>query len=239
MQGIMRSFTSCQATDMHRLIWFSLLLTYLPVTASMEMTSSCLSQPNEAIWKKMGQSVVLPCTVMPNCRANDLEYEWCIFKEHSCFCLKLLDNHKYSLDGSSLHIKSLDANDSGIYYCAAVLNGEPAQGKLHVGSGTTLVVKEKVNIMVRHILLWVFFVLLTIYSLAVVTLILKKYGCRRTTKTERSNSTKTTQFRDVLQEMYSKRNLQRSKRLVSRNRSQAEATRTGANSSNDDVYQNV
>ncbi|XP_051243507.1 uncharacterized protein si:ch211-139g16.8 [Dicentrarchus labrax] len=237
MQGIMRSFTSCQATDMHRLIWFSLLLTYLPVTANTEMTNSCLSQPNEDIWMKMGQSVVLPCTVTPHCSGKGWHYEWFIFKDDSYLRLKL--HGKYSLDGASLHIKSLVADDSGIYHCAAVLHGQPARGGQHVGLGTTLVVKEKVRIMVRHILLWVFFVLLIIYSLAVVTLIVKKYGFRRTTKTDRSNSTKTTQFRDVLQELYSKRNLQRSKRLVSRNRSQAEAASTDANNSNDDIYQNV
>lgn len=41
VQGIMRSLTSCSATDMERLFWFSLLLNYLTVTGKMSFL--CIS----------------------------------------------------------------------------------------------------------------------------------------------------------------------------------------------------
>ncbi|XP_041813793.1 immunoglobulin superfamily member 6 [Chelmon rostratus] len=237
MQRIMRSFTSCQSTDMEWLFCFSLLLTYLPAT------ESCLSQPNKVIWRKTGQSAVLPCTVSSNCSSRYRQYEWFTFKDNFHFRIRL-DNHlKYTLDGASLRIKSLHTNDSGIYLCAAVSHGDPAPDAQHVGLGTTLVVREKVKIMVRNILLWLSFVLLAIYSLAIVTLIIKKYGCnmsicKRAPITDRDNSTKKKQFRDVLQEMYSKRNSERQKQTVSRNRPQVKAASTDLNST-DDIYQNV
>ncbi|KAK5856310.1 hypothetical protein PBY51_007918 [Eleginops maclovinus] len=171
---------------MDRLFCFSLLLTYLPVTESME---DCLTQPNNMIWQKTGQSVFL----------------------------KLWSNAK-------------------------------AAGAQYIALGTTLVVSEYVNPMVRHVLLWLSFVLLAIYSLALVILILKKCGykisdCKRMGKTdkpsEERNSTKRAHFRDVLQEMYSKRNLDRGVKAENKKRSKAKAPSTEFNGSTDDIYQNV
>ncbi|XP_070703262.1 immunoglobulin superfamily member 6 [Pempheris klunzingeri] len=219
-------------------LWFSLLLTCLPVTETMKEIEGCLSQPNTVIWRKTGQSAVLPCNVNSQCSAKDLRYEWFAFKENACLRLNVLDNHlKYKLEGGSLHIKSLNANDSGIYHCAATSPSITAPSSQHVGLGTTLVVKE-VKMMVRHILLWLSLVLLAIYSLAVVTLIIKKHDCitdRRMQKTEKINSTKRRQFHDVLQEMYKRGN----KKTVSRSRSHVEAATPEFNSSTDDIYQNV
>ncbi|XP_044036977.1 uncharacterized protein si:ch211-139g16.8 [Siniperca chuatsi] len=242
MQGIMRSFTSRQATDMDRLfVWFSLLLTYLPVI------ESCISQHDEVIWQKTGQNAVLHCTLSSQCLAEDVRYEWFSFKENFHIRLNLLDNPlKYSLNGASLHISSVHDNDSGIYYCAASHGGH-ASGTEHVGSGTTLVVRDQDKIVVRNTVLWLSFVLLAIYSL-VVTFILKKYGCnmsiskrmRKTGKlSEQNNPTKKMQFHEVLQEMYNRRNLERGKQTVSRNHSQTEAASTEVNSPTDDIYQNV
>ncbi|XP_029293334.1 immunoglobulin superfamily member 6 [Cottoperca gobio] len=241
----MRSFTSCQASDMDRIFLFSLLLTYLPVTESMKKEESCLSQPKEMIWRKTGQSVVLHCSISSQCPAIGQHYEWFAFKENFHLRLNLgSESLKYSLKGASLNIMSLQVNDSGVYYCAAVSSGDPARGAQHVGLGTTLAVSEHLKSMTMHILLWISFVLLAIYSLAVVTLIIKKYGCnmsvsRRSRKTEKNNSTKRKLFRDVLQEMYSGRNLDGNKETVSKNSSQAEATSTEFNSSTDDIYQNI
>ncbi|XP_027141153.1 immunoglobulin superfamily member 6 isoform X2 [Larimichthys crocea] len=227
----MISFTCCPLIDMERLFWFSLLLTYLPVTESMENADSCLSQP-ETVILQTGQSAFLPCTVSSHCSANDWDYEWISFKESTCIRINLKNPLKYSLEGASLHIRSLQANDSGIYYCAALNHGDSAHGTQHVGFGTTLVVRERFKIRTKHILLWLSFVLLAIYSLVILTLIIKKCGCRKNAKTEKTKktSTKKTQFRDVLQEMYSKRNFERSKQT---------AGNTDNNSSSDDIYQNV
>lgn len=96
------------------------------------------------IWQKTGQSVTLPCKISSHCSANKWQYQWFTFKEKSCFRLKLHENHvKYKLNGASLHIGSLHANDSGIYHCAVESQGEPVRGSQHVGPGTTLIVRGK------------------------------------------------------------------------------------------------
>ncbi|XP_068574948.1 immunoglobulin superfamily member 6 [Cebidichthys violaceus] len=226
---------------MDRLVWFSLLLSYLPVTESMKKDESCLTQPNKMMWRKTGQSALLKCIVSSHC--SGLHYEWFTFKENFHLRLDLSrDSLKYSLDGASLNIKSLHVNDSGVYHCAAVSRGDPAPGAQHVGLGATLVVQEQ-NKTMRHIL-WVSFVLLAIYSMVVVALMIKKCGCnmsvcRSVHKTGKKNSIKKAQFRDVLQEMYRKRNLDKGKKTVSRNRPQAEAASAEFKTSTDDIYQNV
>ncbi|XP_010772050.1 uncharacterized protein isoform X1 [Notothenia coriiceps] len=258
---------------MDRLFCFTLLLTYLPVT---ESTEDCLSQPNKMIWRKTGQSVSLKCSLSSNCLPKDLQFEWFAIKENVHLPLNVSMNpHKYSLDKASLNIMSLHTNESGIYYCA-VFSECTAPGIPYVALGTTLVVTGKCLILkvqmfecvdvdelglttflllfsehitlVRHILLWLSFALLATYSLAIVTLILKKCGCKtgvcrkrgETDKTPREiHSFKTTHFRDVLQEMYSKRNLEKGIKAENKKRSQAEAPSTEFNCSTDDIYQNV
>lgn len=110
----------------------------------MKKADCCLSQPNNVIWQKIGQSTVLPCTPSSHCSTKDWKYEWFSFKEKRHIRLKVLENpEKYRLEGASLHINSLHMNDSGIYHCAAVFLGAPAKGGQHVGPGTTLVVRGK------------------------------------------------------------------------------------------------
>ncbi|KAI3359847.1 hypothetical protein L3Q82_014203 [Scortum barcoo] len=213
------------------LFWFSLLLTYLPVTG--QMPKSCLSQPDEVIWREIGQSVSLHCTLSPHC--SGLSPQWFVFKKNSHIRLDRNEN-RHMLTKEYLHINLLHANDSGIYYCAAMSHGVPTPGTQHVGLGTTLVVRENIKVMARYILLWVSFLLLAIYSLALVTLIIKKvnylnmfiqnYGynlwvCRKEHKNDKNNSTKKKQFHDVLQELYKRKNLERSKQTASRSRPKA------------------
>ncbi|AWP18906.1 Hypothetical protein SMAX5B_021043 [Scophthalmus maximus] len=174
MQGIMRSFTSSQVADMRRLLWFSLMLTHLPVTESTGNAIGCITQPGEEIRQKTGQVAILPCNISSNCPARGWRYGWFVFKENSHLRLNLNNPLKYRLDGASLHIKSLNTNDSGIYHCAAVWLEPPTSGLHHVGSGTALTVTGHIKTMARDILLWLSFVLLVIYSMAVVTLIILK-----------------------------------------------------------------
>ncbi|KAG7505343.1 immunoglobulin superfamily member 6 [Solea senegalensis] len=215
---------------MELLFWISLVLTNLPVTESMRKVNDCLRQPQKEILKERGQVVVLPCNGSSECLAIGVRYEWFLFKEHSHVRLNLRDNPlKYTLNGASLRIKSLQKNDSGIYHCAAVCSELTAEsGTQHVGPGTVLTVTGNVKTVASNILLWSSFVLLVIYSIAIVTLIiLKKHG-------RKNYSTKTTKFHDVLQEMNSRRNLEKGQSSL-----QVEAANAKFNRSADDIYQNV
>lgn len=107
-------------------------------------SEGCLSQPDEVFWRKIGQSVELPCTISSRCSGRGWQYEWLTCKERACFHLKLHKYpQKYKLNNASLQITTLHANDSGIYHCAAVSGGHQAQGSQHVGLGTTLVVRGR------------------------------------------------------------------------------------------------
>lgn len=108
-------------------------------------SESCLSQPAEVFWRKTGQSVDLPCTISSPCSGSRWQYEWLACKEQRCYQLKLHENpQKYQPNGASLHITTLQANDSGIYHCAAVSGQQQAnQGCQHVGLGTTLMVRGR------------------------------------------------------------------------------------------------
>ncbi|KAM9744891.1 uncharacterized protein ACNS7B_009414 isoform 1-T2 [Menidia menidia] len=226
---------------MKKLFWLSLLFIHLPETESKDETQTCLSQPKKWVWYKTGQSALLSCSISPRCQAKDLLYQWFVFKESSHFPLKITG--KYSLRGASLYIKSLNAGDSGIYYCAVEAQSDTECCEQNVATGTTLVVRGKV--MLRPILLWSSFTLLAIYSLAIMMLIiLKKYGfntsaIRKMSKSDKFGFSQKMQFRDVLQEMNSRRNLSKSKPKRRSHSQVVEAASGECNISNDDIYQNI
>ncbi|XP_061701663.1 uncharacterized protein si:ch211-139g16.8 isoform X2 [Syngnathoides biaculeatus] len=206
----------------------------------------CLSQPNRVIWREPGQDAEIQCGVRPGCSARGLHYEWFAFERRTHGRVNLAQGrHKYSLQGAALQIVALNANDSGVYYCAATSRGEPAAGAQHVGLGTTLVVKEKTKLMVGHVLMWLTFVVLAFYSSATLTLIIqKKFGlnicnCRRTHKGHEKSTNKTRIFRDVLQEMHHRREVKRSKQTARRNPVPVEVPAAELNVTHDDIYQNV
>uniref|UniRef100_A0A3Q2ZKV5 Ig-like domain-containing protein n=1 Tax=Hippocampus comes TaxID=109280 RepID=A0A3Q2ZKV5_HIPCM len=116
------------------------------IPSGMAQPDGCLLQPRRVIWRELGQDAVIQCSVRPNCSSERLHYRWFAFERRSHGRLNLAHNHhKYILHGATLQIMSLNANDSGIYFCAATTWGEPAPGAQHVGLGTTLVVKGKEN----------------------------------------------------------------------------------------------
>nr|XP_040046931.1 immunoglobulin superfamily member 6 isoform X2 [Gasterosteus aculeatus aculeatus] len=242
----MRSFTNCQASDMDRLVWFSLLLSYLPltvtVTESVTKNESCFPPPKKILLRQTGRIAVLNCPIESHC-FKDLRYRWFVFKENMHAHLDFRSDfglEKYTQEGASLQINSVQVNDSGIYHCAVESGVDPAPRAQHVALGTTLVVREPIT-MIRYFL-WASFALLATYSLILVTLIIKKYGCKnvsRSVSKTKKNSIKKAQFRVVLQEMYSRRNLDKGKKDGSRNRSQAEAANTEFANPNEDIYQNV
>lgn len=170
------------------------------VAESTENEPSCLSQP-EMIFRKTEQSVVLTCNVL-NCSSESLHYQWFVFRDKHHFRLTLTSRH--SLDGASLQINSLNTSDSGIYHCAINSTSKTECCRHHVGLGTTLVVKgkevlkgwlqgrkvsfnlvsyikssfffflEHLKPKLRRTLLWLAFILLSLYSLALVAFIILK-----------------------------------------------------------------
>ncbi|XP_072224769.1 uncharacterized protein [Leuresthes tenuis] len=237
--SVRESLTSCQTTEMKQLFWLFLLLIHLPGTENKDEEQWCLSQPDKVIWHETGQSALLPCNISSHCK-DKWHYQWFALKDKNILRVSIAG--RYSLHGGSLRIESLNINDSGIYHCAAESSNCCQE---YVALGTTLVVREKVQIMVQHILLWSSFTLLAIYSLAIVTLIiLKKNGYNmsvsaKTSKSDKLSFKKKTQFRNVLQELHSRGNLSKSKKVRRGNSSQVEAASGQCNISTDDIYQNV
>lgn len=125
-------------------VWWRLINCPTFTPAGSTNSDGCLSQPSEVLWRKIGQSVDLLCAIGAQCSGRDWKYEWLTCRESSCFSVKAHENpHKYKLNGASLHIAALRANDSGIYHCAVVSAGDQTQGAQHVGLGTMLVVKGR------------------------------------------------------------------------------------------------
>ncbi|KAF3700197.1 Immunoglobulin superfamily member 6 [Channa argus] len=217
---------------MDRFFWFWLLVTNLSVTESGG-EDICLTQPISEIKRKVEQDALLPCTASAECSENGMSYKWFVFKKNQHSSIEVdFNSPRFSLDRASLRIKSLNVNDSGIYHCAAEWTREPTKGKQHVGMGTTLTVRA-LESMTKHILLWLSFVLLAIYSSVILTLILSKKN--NSTNKARPKS----QFRDVLQEMYNKKKLQSDTQTTGSNPSEAQTASSDLKSSIDDIYQNV
>ncbi|XP_029365311.1 immunoglobulin superfamily member 6 [Echeneis naucrates] len=235
-------FTSCQATDMGRWFWFSLLLTHWQVTENAG-TKNCIVKQQEEVWVKTGEDASVECHVSSECSAEVSKQEWFVFKETSHLRLNLENSIKYSLEKKALHIQSLSANDSGIYHCAVVFVGQPGSGRQHVGPGTYLIVTE--NRTTKRNIMWLSFALLVTYNMALLTLfLLKKFDCNINFKKKmfhkagKNKTSKKTKFRDVLQEMNNKGNVKRAKQTAGRSHSEVEAASPGLSHSDDEIYQN-
>ncbi|XP_053707816.1 uncharacterized protein si:ch211-139g16.8 isoform X2 [Synchiropus splendidus] len=215
--------------------WLALLLTRLSLTESVTQAENCIFQRPTPIWKKTGHDANLTCKVKENCFTSDLDFQWFIFKEDSHFLLSNKHDPRFTFSGSSLIIKSTNANDSGIYHCAALERGGAKSGAQYVGTGSILVVKDNIT-PVSYILLWVLLALMLVYSLAVVTLIILKKGCKFDTSKPggKKNSTRKMAFREVLQEMYSRKTVRSNS-----NQRHVEVPTSHCNTSVDNTYENI
>ncbi|PWA19315.1 hypothetical protein CCH79_00014655, partial [Gambusia affinis] len=220
---IIRSLTSCQATDMKRMLWLPFLLMDLAGTGHAQKSEICLFQQQKLMWKNIGEKAVLNCSINSRCSAGDLEFEWFVVKKDSH--TRLMQTPGYNIDKNLLHIKSVNGNDTGLYLCAAK---EAKCCQPFVGNGTLLVVGGRPKVMLWRILVWVLFTLLAIYSLALVTLIIVRKNSLR----------KKTQFRDVLQELHSRSMVSKRKQSTRGNGSQVGVVSGNGNISTDDIYQN-
>uniref|UniRef100_A0A8C7K4J1 Ig-like domain-containing protein n=1 Tax=Oncorhynchus kisutch TaxID=8019 RepID=A0A8C7K4J1_ONCKI len=164
----------------------------------MENKENChpglsLHQPDDIIWRIGGQSASLPCNIVYDTNRN-IDFLWFVFKQDAHHSVDLMtQQHKYSLERNSLNINSLQANDSGVYHCAALFRDVVCSGAQEIGQGTTLVVREKE---IQHFLV--------IYHCDVTNLfavhsLLQKNKVR-------------VQFGAVVQELYGKRNLRSNKK---------------------------
>lgn len=226
---------------MVQLFWLPFLLVHLAETGKTQEHNTCLIQPKTVIWKKIGENAILNCSVKSNC--TPAKPQWFVVKTDSYQDVELTG--KYKLNEGSLHISSLNVNDTGCYLCSASITSNTKDPCLpFVGEAATLVVGESTKLMVSYIPLWLLFTLLAIYSSALVMLIItKKHGynlslSKKTSKPE-TNSLKKKQFRNVLQELHSKANMNKRNQSTRGNASHAEAVSGDGNISTDDIYENA
>lgn len=100
-------------------------------------------QPEE-LWQDRGEPITLPCNITLNCTgwaSSAHKVLWFVFDESSHRQLRgPSDKYRPGQDGLTFY--SLQTNDSGVYYCAAVLDST-LEGAQKIGQGTTLVVRGK------------------------------------------------------------------------------------------------
>lgn len=114
------------------------LFVALCIPAMTQEHKSCLIQPKMVIQKTIGETAVLNCSVNSNCKA--VKPEWFVVKSDSYQYLKLTG--KYELNEGSLHINSLNVNDTGHYLCAAAAATSNLKHYC-LGEGVTLIVGGK------------------------------------------------------------------------------------------------
>ncbi|XP_036794826.1 immunoglobulin superfamily member 6-like isoform X2 [Oncorhynchus mykiss] len=198
----------------------------------MENKENCppglsLHQPDDIIWRIGGQSASLPCNIAYDTNRN-IDFLWFVFKQDAHHSVDLItQQHKYSLERNSLNINSLQANDSGVYHCAALFRDVVCSGAQEIGQGTTLVVRERGVQMAWHVLLWLLFVLLVLYSLAILILIIRK----------KKNKVRV-QFGAVVQELYGKRNLRSNKKNPNHSGPAQNKVESPHSNHPEDIYQN-
>ncbi|KAL0993163.1 hypothetical protein UPYG_G00104070 [Umbra pygmaea] len=204
-----------------------------------------VKQPAD-MWQLYGQKASLPCDITSNPN-NPINVLWFVFKKDSHHLVDLVNQpKKYELEKHNLNIYSLHANDSGVYHCAAFLTDLACSGAQTIGSGTTLLVREMGMQTAWHVS-WVLFVLLTLYSLAVLFLMIRKktghnLTVDRGTKSSgnKKNATHRIQFGAVVQELYSKTKSRKlSKQSDDSGPTQKKVKSPRSHHPDEDIYQNL
>ncbi|MBN3311531.1 IGSF6 protein, partial [Atractosteus spatula] len=119
-------------------------------------------------------SVTIPCSVTaPGCPGDQSVY-WFVFRASSHERLHLHAHSKYALQGDSLDISPVHANDSGVYYCGIAFSG--STGARSTGKGTVLLVRGSLHVANPQgkALLSTVIVLLFLYNLAIIILLIHK-----------------------------------------------------------------
>ncbi|KAK3552844.1 hypothetical protein QTP86_022539 [Hemibagrus guttatus] len=175
-----------------------------------------------------------------------VEVQWYVFRKDSYHQLDINNQPaRYRLEGTGLHISLLSKHDDGVYYCAASYKGLANSGAQDIGSGTTLTVKDN-DYSTWQVLLLTLVVLLSLYSLTILTLFIcmktgrvKLFQGRQRQSQGKGDSTRV-HFGAVVQELYSKRNLRRNKKNTSTEVAQENKVENPQpHTRTDDIYQNM
>ncbi|KAG7335021.1 hypothetical protein KOW79_001617 [Hemibagrus wyckioides] len=228
-------------------VYIILILIFSP-GLSVSMCTLKVTQPQEILHGRFNQSVYIPCHVNMSCHLKIAEeVQWYVFTTKSYHQLDI-NNHpmRYRLEGRGLHISLLSHNDDGVYYCAASYKDLANSGAQDIGSGTTLTVKDN-DYSTGQVLLLTLVVLLSLYSLIILTLFIcvktgriKLLKGRQSQSQGKGDSTRRVHFGAVVQELYSKRNLRRNKKNSSTEVAQENKVENPRpNKRREDIYQNL
>ncbi|XP_062841128.1 uncharacterized protein si:ch211-139g16.8 [Trichomycterus rosablanca] len=231
---------------LHRFFQLTFILIFTP-GPSVSGCSVNVTQPEEHIYGRINESVSIDCLVKwLDCADNEHQVFWYVFNSDSHHQLNTESQpHKYSVDNKMLQIKSLSHSDDGVYYCATEkTNHTTTFGMQAFGKGTTLMVTDN-HFSTSQVLLLTLVVLLSIYSLIILSLIIcikmgraTSFIKKRTSKRQvKSDSNKSVHFGAVVQELCSKRNLHRNKKPSSNDVSQENKLKSP--DGKDDIYQNL
>ncbi|KAJ8344927.1 hypothetical protein SKAU_G00291200 [Synaphobranchus kaupii] len=199
-----------------------------------------ISQPDEVATLTSAQDTTLPCLITQPCLSK---VRWFVFRHKSHQEIRA-QPLKYSPSSRALTIHSPQANDSGVYYCSSVPLDSSRKGAPSIGNGTRLVVRESSNTTIKTALLWTLLVVLTLYSLLILTLLILKarreiFRRKRRNTLDKSGSTRKLHFRAVVQELYGKRNLRSTEHTTRTYSHNSKVEHPHAYAPDEDVYQNI
>ncbi|MCI4385147.1 hypothetical protein PGIGA_G00046930 [Pangasianodon gigas] len=229
----------------HHFFYIILIFFFTP-GLSVNRCIITVTQPQERLHGRFNQTVLIYCHVNTSCKMQK-EVQWYVFKKDSSYQLDINNRPtKYTLQDADLQISWLSHSDDGVYHCAVSDRGSTDSGAQAIGTGTTLTLKEN-DYNAGEVLLITLVVLLSLYSLIILTLficiktghamLLKR---RQSQSQAKGDSTRRVHFGAVLQELYGKRNLRRNKKNTSTDVSQEnKVEEPQSHTVKEDIYQNL